>query len=52
MVFENSVGHTVTEMLGVMPEPLDVHQKLDLGAAIAELRNAAAGLGVAVFDRR
>jgi hypothetical protein len=44
--------HTVTEMLGVMPEPLDVNQKLDLGAAIAELRSAAAGLGVAVFDRR
>jgi len=44
--------HTVTGMLGLMPEPLDVNQRLDLGAAIAELRSAAAGLGVAVFDRR
>ena len=44
--------HTVTEMLEALPEPLDVQQRMDLGAAVAGLRKAAAGLGVAVFDRR
>jgi hypothetical protein len=44
--------HTVTEMLEGIAEPLDVQQRMDLGNAIAELRAAAAGLGVAVFDRR
>ena len=42
----------VTEMLSAIPEPLDVHQRMDLANAIAELRTAAAGLGVVVFDRR
>ena len=42
--------HTVTEMLGALPEPLDVSQRMDLGNAIAELRTAAARLGVAVFN--
>jgi hypothetical protein len=44
--------HTVTAMLEAMPETLDVHQKSDLAGAIGELRKAAAGLGVLVFDRR
>jgi len=44
--------HTVTEMLEALPEPLDVQQRMDLGDAVAGLRKAAAGLGVAVFDRR
>jgi len=39
-------------MLEALPEPLDVQQRMDLAKAIAELRTAAAGLGVAVFDRR
>jgi len=43
---------TVTGMLEALPEPLDVQQRMDLAKAIAELRTAAAGLGVAVFDRR
>jgi hypothetical protein len=44
--------HAVAEMLGDLPEPLDVHQRMDLANAIAQLRTAAAGLGVAVFDHR
>jgi hypothetical protein len=44
--------HTVIGMLEALPEPLDVHRRMDLGNAIAELRSAAAGLGVAIFDRR
>ena len=43
---------TVTGMLEALPEPLDVYQRMDLGSAIADLRTAAAGLGVAMFDRR
>ena len=43
---------TVTGMLEALPEPLDVQQRMDLGDAVAGLRKAAAGLGVAVFDRR
>jgi len=44
--------HTVTGMLDAMPESLDVNQRMDLGAAVAELRRAAARLGVVVLDRR
>jgi hypothetical protein len=43
---------TVIGMLEALPGPLDVNQRMDLGSAIAELRTAAAGLGVAIFDRR
>lgn len=43
---------TVVEMLGELDEPLDVHQRMDLAQAVADLHTAAAGLGVVVFDRR
>ena len=43
--------HTVTEMLEALPESLDVRQRMGLGHAIAALRTAAAGLGVAIFNR-
>ncbi|HXB73335.1 MAG TPA: hypothetical protein VNY05_34170 [Candidatus Acidoferrales bacterium] len=43
---------TVTGMLEALLEPLDVNQRMDLGSAVADLRTAAAGLGVAIFDRR
>jgi len=39
-------------MLRAMPESLDVQRRMDLAAAITDLRAAAAGLAVAVFDRR
>lgn len=44
--------HTATAMLQALPERLDVNQRMDLANAIAELRTAASGLGVAVFDLR
>ena len=43
---------TVTGMLEALLEPLDVEQRMDLGSAVADLRTAAAGLGVTIFDRR
>jgi hypothetical protein len=43
---------TVAEKLQSFDGSLDARQRLELGAAVAKIRAAAAGLGVAIWDRR
>jgi len=43
---------TVAEQLQSFDGSLDAAQRLELGGAVAEIRTAAAGLGVVVWDRR